>query len=108
MPCSASRYREPFSWKVAEYFCSVSNICVSKGLLAEVHSRTTAELFWTRPGTPGLSYEVRRNGDFVAQTDGVSYFDNSLSGGTSYDYQIVAIDVLGNRSNPASVSVTTR
>ena len=87
---------------------STSNLASPTGLRSDVYSSTSAELTWDRPAMLGLFYEVRRNGDVVNQTDGVSFFDNELSATTTYQYQIVAVDIVGNRSQPVSVSLTTR
>ncbi len=70
----------------------------------EVYSRTTAELFWQRSDMPGLSYEVLRDGQLLATTDGVSFVDKSLSRGPTYTYEIIAVDADGVRSAPSSVS----
>lgn len=77
------------------------------GIRAEVYSAGSAELFWDRSQTIGLSYEVRRDGEVVNQTDGVSFFDNSLRADTAYRYEVIAIDRQGNRSTPAGVDVVT-
>ena len=77
------------------------------GLVAQVFSATAAELTWNRSGVIGLIYEVRRDGTVLVQTDGTSFFESSLDGGTTYNYQVVTIDTLGNRSISADVSLTT-
>lgn len=76
-------------------------------LRAAVYSSRSAELFWDRPQALGLMYEILRNGVPVDTTDGVSFFDRDLMPGTSYTFQVVAIDTLGNRSTPSSVIVNT-
>jgi len=78
------------------------------GLQAEVYSATAAEVFWDRPDTIGLSYEIRRDGNLVSQTNAVSFFDGSLRNKTTYQYQVVTIDMLGNRSDARSITLTTR
>ena len=87
---------------------SANTVAAPTGIQSAVYSATSAELSWNRSDTIGLLYEVRRNGDIVSQTDGVSFFDNSLSGSTTYQYQVVAVDAAGNRSEAASVSLTTQ
>lgn len=72
-----------------------------------IYSTTAAELFWDRSTTPGLRYDVARDGATIATTDGTSHFDASLSGGRSYTYEVVAIDSQGRRSAPASVTLET-
>jgi len=53
------------------------------GLRVSAYSASNGELFWTRPSTAGLRYEVRRNGTLVQTIDGVSYYAKGLSGGLS-------------------------
>ena len=77
------------------------------GLRASVYSASNAELFWSRPATPGLRYEVRRDGAVVATTEGVSHYATGLVAGRDYAWQVVAIDRSGRRSAPASVTVRT-
>ena len=78
-----------------------------RDLRAEVYSRTAAELFWTRPATPGLRYEVRRDGAVLVTTSGVSHFDDGLAAGRTYTYEVVAIDRAGRRSAPSRVTLNT-
>ncbi|MGQ7843799.1 polysaccharide lyase family 7 protein [Granulosicoccus sp. 3-233] len=79
------------------------------GIRADVYSSTAAEIFWDRPDIFGLSYEIERNGELIALTDGVSFFDDTLSSGEDYEYRVVAIDAGGNRSgNFALISLTAR
>ena len=75
-------------------------------LRAEVYSATAAELFWDR-ASPELRYEVRRDGESIATTDGTSYFDDALGGGREYRYEVVAIDATGRRSEASSVTLVT-
>lgn len=77
------------------------------GLRAAVYSTTAAELLWDRPEIFGLSYEVQRDGEVVSQTNGTSYFDDSLVGGLSFQYDIVVIDQVGNRSTASTITVRT-
>ena len=77
------------------------------GLRAELYSARSGELFWRRPDTFGLRYEVRRDGAVLATTDGVSYYDDTLSAGRRYVYEIVAIDRDGRRSRASLVALET-
>ena len=77
------------------------------GLRADIYSSRSAELFWDRSSEFGLTYDVSRDGVLIHTTDGVSFFDRDLTPGTSYDYQVVAVDPAGNRSLPSSTSFTT-
>jgi hypothetical protein len=57
--------------------------------------------------TFALSYEVSRDGSVVANTMGVSYYDDGLDPATSYTYQVVAINSTGDNSAPSSVMLNT-
>jgi len=76
-------------------------------LRSNVYSSTSAELFWARPVTPGLHYEVRVDGHFVAITDGVSYYMNNLPTDRTYDFEVITINKDGQRSTPASIQIST-
>ncbi len=71
------------------------------------YSNSAVEVFWQRaPGASGIiGYELSRNGEAVKTLDGASYFDSSAPSGTTWTYQIVAIDAQGNRSAAASLSI---
>lgn len=77
-------------------------------VVAQRYSDTAAEIFWARPATFGLHYEISRDGALLSNTDGVSYYDPSLSANSAPTYSIVAIDRQGNRSLPSTVTVPTR
>ena len=76
-------------------------------LTGTVYSSTAAELFWTRSDIPGLQYEVLRDGDVVATTDGTSYFTDDLAPNQSYNFEVIAIDGSGARSEASVVSLLT-
>jgi len=86
---------------------TVPQLAAPEGLVASVYSSRAAELFWSRPATFGLSYEVSRDGDVVANTNGISYFDDSLSAGSSHTFDVVAIDQQGRRSAPSVALINT-
>ncbi len=87
---------------------TVNTVLAPTGLSSAVYSATAAEIFWARSSTPGLRYEVQRDGVALDTIDGTSWFDNTLVGGTSYSFQVVAIDSFGRRSVASIVSLTTR
>lgn len=84
-----------------------SVVVAPTGLRADVYSRTAIELFWDRPATPGLDYDIERDGVSVSQTSGVSFFDDTLTAGVTYHYAVMAIDPAGARSSAAEIQVTT-
>lgn len=62
------------------------------GLRAEVYW-FDVELFWDRNNSGNVvSYEIRRDGELVATTRGVSYYDNSTVGDKRYVYDVIAVD----------------
>ena len=83
-----------------------ATLAAPANLRAEVYSRTAAELFWDRAAMPGLSYEIRRNGDLVGTTNGTSFYDNALASGTTYRYEVTTLGS-GRRSNAATVEART-
>ena len=52
-------------------------------------------------------YEIYRDGIRIAQTSTNSYSDYNLDPGTQYNYQVLAVNVAGLKSQKASVYVTT-
>lgn len=82
-------------------------VAAPTGLTGSVYSSKSVEIMWSRPATFGLRYEVIRNGSVVTTTSGVSHYERTLSAGTTYQYQVVAIDLAGNRSSASSISLTT-
>jgi len=77
------------------------------GLRSVAYSRTSGAIAWDRAATPGLRYEVSRDGESKTTTDGTSYVDDTLMGGTSYTYEVVTIDRQGRRSAASSVTLVT-
>ena len=78
------------------------------GLRSDVYSRRSAELFWQRePAALALRYEIRRDGQVVGTTNGVSHYTNALAAGTDHVFEVVAIDREGRRSAPARTTVRT-
>ncbi len=77
-------------------------------LRSDVYSKRSAELFWKRePAELALRYEIRRDGEVVGTTDGVSYYTRDLAAGTDYAFEVVAIGRDGGRSAPSSIAVRT-
>jgi fibronectin type 3 domain-containing protein len=67
------------------------------------------QLSWTAAtdaaGVAG--YEVSRDGVVIGTTPTPAITDASVNGSTSYTYSVTAYDAAGNRSDPATVQVTT-
>ncbi len=75
-------------------------------LRAAVYSNTAAEIFWDRAvlGDNVTSYLIRRNGEDIASTTGISLFDSTRQPGQEYTYTVIAVDRFGARSNPSTVT----
>lgn len=61
-----------------------------QGLRGVVYSDTALELYWERPPS-AVSYEIRRDGEVIGQTSGVSYWQSGLSPATRYRYEVTAL-----------------
>lgn len=77
-------------------------------LRAEVYSKTAIELIWDRErlASSNLVYEVYRDGQKVFTTTGNSFYDDSLTAGTRYVYDVV-ISKSGNSSSPTRIEAET-
>jgi chitodextrinase len=78
------------------------------GLTGTASGSTGANLSWNastdKVGVTG--YIVTRDGVQVGTPTTTSFADTGLTAGTTHSYTVVARDAAGNRSTPASVSVT--
>ncbi|ASJ73949.1 CotH kinase family protein [Granulosicoccus antarcticus] len=87
----------------------VSNAVSAPGnLRGDVYSPSTIEVFWDRVTGATLNYEVSLNGQQATTTNGTSWYIDGLQSAQQYTVDVVALDAAGNRSEPASVTVTTR
>ncbi|NQT84847.1 CotH kinase family protein, partial [bacterium] len=81
------------------------------GLSAETPDHSTVVLTWGAASDPDsgiLGYEVSRDGVLLATgLTGLSYTDDTVRENTSYQYEVVAINGGGTKSEPAKVPVTT-
>ena len=68
-------------------------------LQGSVYSSSAVELFWqiTTEQTV-VHFDIYRNGNRVASLNGQSYFDDTLSADTAYQYEVVATFNTGSRS----------
>lgn len=57
---------------------AVSEACLVTGAHATVYSATAAEVFWDRKPAAGQRYELTLNGEFLTETDAVSWFGEGL------------------------------
>ncbi len=56
-----------------------------------------------------LEYIIYRNGSIIAHVDDLSYLDTDIQESETYTYEIVAVDIFGNRSDhssPVTITVT--
>jgi len=85
---------------------AASAIAAPSALVSSRYSSGSGEIFWARPSTFGLQYEVRLDGDVLATTVGTSHYLRGLAKGRAYTYEIVALDGRGRRSAPATVTLS--
>jgi chitodextrinase len=80
------------------------------GLTATAVSSSQINLDWVNNTESDLaSYNVYRDGSFVASTTVSSYSDTGLSASTTYYYKVTAVDTSSNESSPSSeASATTQ
>ena len=73
-----------------------------------VYSDHTAELFWGKREEYDAQtrFELSRDGNAIASNDGTSHFEEGLSPGATYQYELVAQSNGFNDSLPISVSLT--
>jgi len=61
------------------------------GLRVDVYYHDV-ELFWDRNTSGAVNnYEIRKNGELVASTRGISWYDNTTQSGESYQFDVLAI-----------------
>ncbi len=84
---------------------------VPTGLRSTEQTPDSVKLVWSLSvgQNPVLRYELRRDNSVPLFADSPSYEDTGLQSGTTYSYQVRAIDVMGNTSafSPA-ISVSTQ
>ena len=90
---------------------TVSTIDASPvGLKGVAYTDTETEIFWQEASTNIIivGYNVVRNGVVLAtKLYAKSYYDNTVLPGVSYEYEVVAVDAVGARSEAAVVNVDT-
>ena len=69
-------------------------------------SSTTIALKWDA-ADGAKAYKVYRNGSFIKQVAVAGYTDQNLRAGTSYTYQITAVDASNNESPSVTITVKT-
>jgi chitodextrinase len=80
----------------------------SPGNLVATAGQNRIELSWSAAtDNAGVKeYQVLRDGLEIAVVVGTGHLDEGVTGGTEYDYQVVAVDFAGNESAPAAISAT--
>jgi hypothetical protein len=83
---------------------------VPGNLVAAASGATKVDLSWqaSTDASGVASYEISREGSLLDTVASPGYTDANLSPSTLYSYEVRAVDPFGNRSDPASASVTTR
>lgn len=78
-------------------------------LIGKAYNHTSGALAWHRSNDDmGVrSYEVSRDGEILVVADRLSYIDEALQAGKGYNYSVVAIDTVGQRSERAVARIET-
>ena len=66
------------------------------GLQALLYGSNTVELIWDRSISAPYGYEIRRDGEFIGFTQGVSFLDTSASSETNTRYDVIAVTESGS------------
>lgn len=75
-----------------------------------VYSSSAVEIFWepaVSANSTIASYEVTRNGELVANIDGLSFYEPGLSAATEFTYSVRAVDANGDAGVAQSVVLRT-
>ncbi|ASJ72188.1 hypothetical protein [Granulosicoccus antarcticus] len=91
-------------------YTPVNRALTPTGLRAVNYSAKDLELFWDRPTSLPVNfngYEIWRNHVFHAFTPGTSFYDNSVTPGSSYHYDVLAVSQDGSILGFNGVSVET-
>ncbi len=77
--------------------------------LAAVPQLTSIQLSWgaASDNVAVTGYRIKRGAVTLAIVSGLSYADTGLDSGTTYHYQVIALDEQGNESLPAAISAAT-
>jgi chitodextrinase len=80
------------------------------GSLSGTPGSGVAVLSWTASTDDGsvTGYEIWRDAALLTTVSSTNYTDAGLTNGTTYAYQVIAVDAANNKSAPASTSVTPR
>ncbi len=87
--------------ETAPDFADIPAPTAPQNLRVEIYGPRVAELFWDRPSSSEqiVETEVFRDGVLIGATSGISFFDDNRASGVRHEYQLVAINVAGERSD---------
>jgi len=98
----------PLTNNVTEQVVPTNRPTEPLGLKGVVYTDTEIELFWDRSEDPSVvSYHITRNGIDVTSVDALSYYDNGVQPGLTYEYTLQAVNADGVRSTSVSQFLTT-
>jgi chitodextrinase len=95
---------------LTDYMATFTPTAVAAPVLtATAHGAREVDLSWTTPpDTAGIaSYDLYRDGDFVATTTAATFVDPNVTPTTTYAYTVDANDTVGNVSPPSGVASAT-
>jgi len=72
------------------------------------YTDTEIELFWDRSTDASVTrYRISQDGTELVEIDALSYYDNSVTPGNTFEYTVQSIDNNGNAGAAASIFLTT-
>ena len=77
------------------YIC---NVAAPKNFAVTKSTDAMAEFVWDESESDVVGYNIYRNGEKIAETDGTTYTDTTLTAGETYEYTICAVDKYGATS----------
>ena len=89
---------------------NATNLLEPQNLIAEVYSKTAAELFWDplSPGQTAIEHRIYHDGKMLGSTNGRSFFLNRLRTGERYIFTVTRVAPSGIESDGAEVEVQMR
>lgn len=79
-------------------------------LAGQADTDTEASFTWTEPSTGGsaiIRYDIVQDGSIVDNTSNLTYTRTGLTQGTSYAFNVIAVNNIGSSTNSNTVNITT-
>ena len=79
-------------------------------LAGQADTDTEASFTWTEPSTGGsaiIRYDIVQDGSIVDNTSNLTYTRTGLTQGTTYAFNVIAVNNVGSSTNSNTVNITT-